>query len=78
MLKELCKGDYLKLVGLFTLAHHHNKALREIEVAAAEIIQMESDVGNYYGHLSDALYEASIEPVSIDDTLRNLDITVKK
>lgn len=79
MKTELSKEDYLKLVGLFALAHHHNKALWEINIAAAEIIEMESDGDfgdGYYGHLSDALCD--VDSTSPDGTLRKLKITVKK
>lgn len=78
MKEELSKEDYLKLVGLYTVAHHHLKALREIEIAAAEIIEIEPDDGfdNYYGHLSDDLCDSEV--ILPDSMLRKMKIIVKK
>ena len=79
MKTEISKEDYLKLVGLFTLARSHTKAIQEIEIAAAEIIKMEAKDGfgdNYYGHLSDEIW--SFDTTSPDDTLKRLKIKVAK
>jgi len=79
MKTELSKEDYLKLVGLFTLAHHHLKALKDIELAAAQTIELKPEEGwdgDYFGHLSDALCD--VDTTLPDETLRKLKIMVKK
>lgn len=75
MKTEISREDYLKFVGLFALGHHYTKALREIEVAAAEVIEALPQFDDYYGHISDAMCDVDESP---DNVLRKLKITVKK
>lgn len=79
MKTEISEEDYLKLVGLYTIAQHHNKALQEIELAVADVIEMEPKEGfggNYFGHVSDAIWD--FDMTLPGETLRKLKITVKK
>lgn len=49
-------GDYLKLMGLLTLASEHNKALADIERAAAGVVGAKDNDTGYFGHVTDAVY----------------------
>lgn len=67
------QSGYLKLTGLLVLAERHNRALKEIEAAAAEIVDEPCESG-YYGVVSD---EVVSERPDADDLLRRLGITVE-
>ena len=53
ILVEITQSEYLKLVGLLTLASHHNKMLEDIRCAVSEITKEED---GDMGHSADAVY----------------------
>lgn len=70
--------DYLKLIGLLALAEDHNRALHQIEMAAAKITgefeKSESRRPGDFGHTSDAILE---EPPDAAGLLNRLGIQVE-
>ena len=69
--------DYLRLVGLLTLAKDHNRALADIRHSALAITGEYDDIevqGEYYGHTSDAVYDDNSNDANA--LLRKLGITV--
>ena len=69
--------DYLRLVGLLTLAHDHNRVLNDIRRSAVAITGEydDSDFGSeVYGHTGDAVYDDN--GGSADALLRKLGIAV--
>jgi len=72
--KTITHDDYLRLVGLLTLARDHNRMLKEIERSAARITgETDEHSDDYFGITSDAVvcdYTAS-------DLLGRLGITVE-
>jgi hypothetical protein len=73
---SITPAERLQLIGLLTLADHHDAALKDIERAAAELLQVPPDEPgqDYYGHLSDAMYDGNRR--SADRLLDLLKITV--
>ncbi|MGI4789230.1 MAG: hypothetical protein ACRYFS_10330 [Janthinobacterium lividum] len=74
---SISRNDYLRLLGLLTLAKDHNKALSALQRSAEEITGETGDgteSGNY-GHTADAIYDEGSN--SIDALLRKLGITVE-
>lgn len=63
--------DFLKLQGLLTLAIEHNRSLKSIEKAAAQITGATEDGYDYYGCTSDAVYELVGSPSSNAQSLLN-------
>ena len=64
--------DYLRLVGLLTLARDHNRTLNDIRHSALAITGEYDDndaTGEYYGHTGDTVY---------DDTGGNADALLRK
>ena len=53
---KLFRNEYYQLLGLFKLASDHVKALKQIELSAAELVGEENDGSGYYGHVTDAIY----------------------
>jgi len=74
-MKKISKSQHLQLVGLLTLAAHHNKALYDIEVAASEITGDEPRSGS---HTGDATYADAPPLLALATLYRNLDITVSE
>lgn len=74
-MKTITKSQELQLIGLFTLADHHNEALKDIERAACEITGQEPASGS---HTSDAVYGGADygSGEMLRDLLGKLDITV--
>ena len=75
MKHSITAGERLQLIGLLSLAEHHNASLKEIEHAAcrlldideqAELLVRESD------HVSDAIYGNT----SIGELLHRLNVAV--
>jgi hypothetical protein len=73
MCTTISRTDYLKLVGLMTLAAGYSAKLRDIERAAAEITGEPDQGSGYYGHTSDTAHDR--EP-DVDYLLERLGITV--
>lgn len=75
--KTITRDDYLRLVGLLTLARDHNRVLRDIEHSVAGLVGAEDDSSggsSYYGHASDAVYS----DYTADEMLGRLEITVEE
>ena len=69
--------DYLRLVGLLTLARDHNRTLNDIRRSALAITGEYDDndaTGEYYGHTGDAVYDDN--GGRADELLRKLGIAV--
>ena len=69
--------DYLRLVGLLTLARDYNRALNDILHSALAITGEYDDndaTGEYYGHTGDAVYDD--DGGDADALLRRLGISV--
>lgn len=69
--KTISRSDYLKLVGVLTLAQSHNKALKDLEKIAAELVGEEHEYG---GLSSDAVYGER----DADSLLGGLNITIEE
>lgn len=70
--KEISWSDYLKVVGLFHLAHECYQKTEDIVKAVAELVDEKGDEG-YYGHVSDCIYE---DINDADELLRRLAIKI--
>lgn len=68
-MKRITKSQYLRLLGLITLARQHNQALTDIEKAFTQILPKGTDEG----HISDMVWASR----DLDDGLRILKIGVK-
>jgi hypothetical protein len=71
MNKTISQDDYLRLVGLLTLASDHRKAPRDIERSACAITDEKPN-----GHTSDTVWGGYLH--SADDLLYLLDLTVEQ
>lgn len=69
----ITEDDRLKLIGIFELARSYREKLDDLEDAAADILDHESDNYGYYGHLSDAMYGGDS---SVDSLLSKMDVEV--
>ena len=72
--KTITRSEYLQLVGLFTLAEHHQSSMNDIEQSAAGILGAEGDGFGNYGHLSDAIF--GVDPPDLQHALDQLDVEV--
>jgi len=70
----ITESERLQLIGLFTVAESLTRQLAAVERAAGELLGVENDDHNYYGHLSDAIY--SDGPIGVDGLLTKLGVTV--
>ena len=74
---SISQDDYLRLVGLLTLARDHNRALSDIRLSAVAITGEYDDTGlggEVYGHTGDAVYDDN--GGNADALLRKLGIKV--
>lgn len=71
--KTISQDDYLRLLGLLTLAADHRRALEAIERSACGITGTDPDAGSL---TSDTVWGGHL--MSGDDLLRLLDITVEQ
>ena len=55
--REISKNDYVRVVGLLTLAEYHVKMCEDIQRNIAEILRVSDEGGGYFGHVSDAIHE---------------------
>jgi hypothetical protein len=69
---SITTNERLQLIGLLTLAQHHERLLRGLEAAACEITGEEANSG---GHTGDAIYSGA--HADADDLLRKLGIRVE-
>lgn len=72
--KTISRSEYLQTVGLLTIASEHLKAMKDIEQALAEVLGAEGDETEYYGHVSDAIYQ----PYSAKELLATMKIKVRR
>lgn len=72
--RTITRAQYLQLLGLVTLARHHNAALNDIVAAALDITDERDEEGkrNQWGHTSDLIYSEE----SLDAKLGYMKITV--
>lgn len=75
MVKEITQKDYLCLIGLLTLGTELMRQIKNIEEAAAQILEVEDEGHGYYGHVSDAIYSDDQDAVAL---LKRLDISIIK
>lgn len=68
--EEVTREEYLQLEGLLVLAKRHSEALADIEIALAKLLGMKGEAGDYFGHVSDGIYNGYTAP----DLLRRLGI----
>jgi hypothetical protein len=71
--KTISQDDYLRLLGLLTLAADHRKALEAIERSACAITSVAPEAGT---HTSDTVWGGYL--LSTDELLSLLDITVEQ
>lgn len=73
-MKTIKKEDYLKLVGLLTIAEAHYLAFSFIEKTIANLLGEKKELGGY-GHISDMLWCGEFDA---DSLLEKMDIKVDK
>lgn len=66
--------DYCIIVGLLELARSHRDKLQDIEETMAEVLDAPEEYNNYYGHISDSVWEN----YSADHLLKIMDIEVSE
>ena len=70
-MKTISRDDYLKTVGLLTLAQSYAKKAGEAEAALGELLDCQEGQ-HYFGHASDAVWEGH----SADEMLRRMKVEV--
>lgn len=70
---KITKGEYLQVVGLFTLAKKHHRELVDIEKAIAYILKEKGEYSSY-GHISDDIWGGEY---NVDNLLERMNIKVK-
>ena len=56
MKEYITKAEHLQLMGLLAVAASQNRALHETESAIAELLLIEGNIQEGFGHVSDAVY----------------------
>ncbi len=72
--KIITSNEYLMVEGLLTLRNQVLNQFNYIQKAIAEILEVEEDCNNYYGHVSDYMWEET----GAKTLLNNLKIKIKK
>jgi len=56
MKEYITKQELLQLIGLLIVASSQNKAIHQTETAIAELLLVEGNIEEGFGHISDAVY----------------------
>ncbi len=71
----LTKAQYYQAFGILTTIRNRRSLILELEQSLAEVLRVQSEIGdNYYGHVSDAIWE----DYSIDELLDKLGLEVEE
>ena len=64
--------EYLQALGLLTLAKRHYEKVKDCEKALAKLLKVPNDGNQYYGHVSDAIWEGDAD---LDELIEKLELT---